>query len=250
MAGGQTAARLSPAEMPLPDAPESAPAPVAYSTSLPGLPGGQTAVTSAAPQADGEGQQTKRILGIIPNFRSVSVDQKLPPMPVKEKFIEASQDSFDYSSIFLPAAIGGYSDARRATPEFGHGAIAYGRYFWHSAADQTIENYMVEFVGPALTHQDPRYYTKGRGGFVKRTEYSLSRVVITRTDDDRETFNSSEVFGALAAAGISNAYYPSPERGFGKTMGTFGTSVAIDAATFMFHEFWPDINQRFFHMKD
>jgi hypothetical protein len=211
--------------------------------------------TSSDPAAQGtsdqnEGVQTKRILGIIPNFRSVSADQRLPPMSVKEKFVEATQDSFDYSSIFIPAVVAGYDDARRSTPEFGHGGVAYGRYFWHAAVDQTVENYTVEFIGPVLTHEDPRYYTKGRGGFLKRTGYSLSRVVITRTDNDHETFNYSEILGAGAAAGISNLYYPSHERTVGQTLGNFGTDVGIDALTFMFHEFWPDINNHLFHMKD
>jgi hypothetical protein len=229
----------------LPDAPGT------FSSSQPS-PAAQDAQQKAAQgtTSDYDGKQTKRILGIIPNFRSVNADQKLPPMTVKEKFTEATQDSFDYSSIVLPAAVAGYDDARRATPEFGHGGIAYGRYLWHSAVDQTVENYAVEFIGPALTHQDPRYYTKGRGGFLKRSGYSLSRVVITRTDDDREVFNSSEVLGALGAAGISNLYYPSPERTIGNTMTTFGTSIGIDALTFMVHEFWPDINGALFHMKD
>jgi hypothetical protein len=229
----------------LPDAPGN------FSSSQPS-PVVQDAQQKAAQgtTSDYDGKQTKRILGIIPNFRSVNADQKLPPMTVKQKFTEATQDSFDYSSIVLPAAVAGYDDARRATPEFGHGGIAYGRYLWHSAVDQTVENYAVEFIGPALTHQDPRYYTKGRGGFLKRTGYSLSRVVITRTDDDREVFNSSEVLGALGAAGISNLYYPSPERTIGNTMTTFGTSIGIDALTFMVHEFWPDINGALFHMKD
>ncbi len=200
--------------------------------------------------SENDGKQTKRILGIIPNFRSVSADTKLAPLTTKEKFSEATQDSFDYSSIFLPAAVAGYDDARRSVPQFGHGGIAYARYLWHSAADQTIENYAVEFIGPALTHEDPRYYTKGRGGFLKRTGYSLSRVVITRSDDDREVFNSSEVFGALGAAGISNLYYPSQQRTIGNTMETYGTSLGIDALTFMVHEFWPDVNNALFHMKD
>jgi len=42
----------------------------------------QTATSQTAPTATGtdlEGRQTKRILGIIPNFRAVSVDEKLPP---------------------------------------------------------------------------------------------------------------------------------------------------------------------------
>jgi hypothetical protein len=198
---------------------------------------------------DGDGQQTKRILWVIPNFRAVSANQKLPPMSVKDKFVTASEDSFDYSAIFVPMAIAGYNLERNSTPEFGQGGAAYGRYLWHSAVDQTSENYFVEFIGPALTHQDPRYYTLGSGGFFKRTGYALSRAVITRNDAGKEVFNSSEVFGAGAAAGLSNLYYPSQERTFGNTADQWGLDVGIDAATFVFKEFWPDINQALFHGK-
>lgn len=211
---------------------------------------GQAAGSPQASSGKGEGVQTKRILGVIPNFRSVSADAKLPPLSVKQKFVEATQDSFDYSSIFLPIVVAAEADANRSTPEFGHGGIAYGRYLWHSVADQTVENYTVEFIGPVIFRQDPRYYTKGRGGFWKRTGYSLSRAVITRTDDDKEAFNYSEILGAGAAAGISDLYYPSGERTAGKTMEKFGTNVGIDAATFVFKEFWPDINKAWFHGKE
>ncbi len=44
-------------------------------------------------------KQSKRILGIIPNFRTVSADTKLPPQNVKEKFFTAAQDTFDYSAL-------------------------------------------------------------------------------------------------------------------------------------------------------
>ena len=59
-------------------------------------------------------------------------------------------------------------------PEFHQGAVGYGRYFWHSAVDQTSENYMVEFIMPVVTREDTRFYTLGRGGFVKRTGYALA----------------------------------------------------------------------------
>ena len=217
---------------------------------LPDAPQDQKQTTeqaaTTAPHQDG---QTKRILGIIPNFRAVSADVKLPPQSVKEKFFTATQDSFDYSTVFLPAVIAGYSQITNATPEFHQGAAGYGRYFWHSYVDQTSENYFVEFIGPVLTKQDSRYYTLGKGGFVKRTVYSLSRSVITRNDAGKEVFNSSEVIGAGAAAGLSNLYYPSRERTFGSTAGKWGQSVGIDAATFMFKEFWPDINHHVFHAK-
>jgi hypothetical protein len=204
---------------------------------------------SQSAQGDSSGQQTKRILGIIPNFRAVSADTKLPPETVKEKFIDATEDSFDYSAIFIPAVIAGYDMAKRETPEFHQGAAGYARYFWHSAVDQTSENYMVEFIFPTLTHEDPRYYTLGHGGFVKRSGYALSRAVITRSDSGAEVFNFSEVLGAGAASGISNLYYPSASRSLGNTGSQWGLDVAIDAASFWFKEFWPDVNRHLFHNK-
>lgn len=194
--------------------------------------------------------QTKRILGLIPNFRSVSTDERLPPMTVKEKFLTATDDSFDYSSIFIPAALAGFSMARKSTPEFGEGAVGYGRYFWHSAVDQTSENYMVEFILPSVTHEDNRYYTLGRGGFFKRTGYALSRAVITRNDAGEDTFNISEVVGAGASSGLSSLYYPTRERTFGNTASEWGLDIGIDGASFVVKEFWPDINRKLFHQRD
>ena len=208
---------------------------------------------ASAPQSSSSAQlseripQTRRILGIIPNFRAISTDEKLPPQSVKEKFITASEDSFDYSSIVIPALLAGYSLGTNATPEFGHGGVGYGRYLWHAAVDQTSENYMVEFFVPVATHEDTRYYTMGRGGFMKRAGYSLSRVIITRSDSGREVFNLSEVVGAGASAGLSSLYYPSQERSLGNTGKEWGLDVGIDAAADVVKEFWPDINHWLFH---
>jgi len=198
---------------------------------------------------DSNGQQTKRILGIVPNFRAVSADQKLPPQSAKEKFIDATEDSFDYSSIFFPAVVAGYNMAEDKTPQFHQGAAGFARYFWHSAVDQTSENYMVEFIYPTVTHEDGRYYTLGHGGFLKRTGYALSRAVVTRTDSGKETFNFSEVLGAGSAAGLSNLYCPSQSRTLGNTGSQWGLDIGIDAGVFVFREFWPDINRHVFRNK-
>jgi hypothetical protein len=194
-------------------------------------------------------EQPKRILGILPNFRAVTAGTKLPPQTVKDKFVTATEDSFDYSALFIPAALAGYGLAINNVPEFHGGAAGYGRYFWHSFTDQTIENYMVEFIIPAIHHEDTRYYTKGEGGFVKRTGYALKHAVITQSDSGKPTFNAGEVIGSGAAAGISNFYYPQSQRTFGQTAQRWGVNFGIDAATFVFKEFWPDINHALFHGK-
>lgn len=201
-------------------------------------------------QASLEGKQTKRILGIIPNFRSVSVNEKLPPESTKEKFKESTQDAFDYSDFIFVGLLAGVSEAQDSYPEFHKGAAGYGRYYWHNLADQVDEDYQVEFIFPAVFHQDSRYYTLGHGGFFRRTGYAFSRTLITRTDAGNNTFNASEVIGAGAAAGIADLYYPSPERSWTKTGQRWELNVGLDGATFIFKEFWPDLNNRFFHQKN
>jgi hypothetical protein len=213
-------------------------------------PQGQTQGQSQGNGQDTRQPQTSRILEIIPNFRAVSTDEKLPPMSVKDKFVSATEDSFDYSAIFIPLMLAAYSDATKATPEFGHGAPAYARYFWHTAVDQTSENYWVEFIVPSITHEDTRYYTLGRGGFIKRFGYALSRAVVTRNDKGNDEFNFSEVVGAGAAAGVSSLYYPTRERSFGNAGTEWGLDVAIDSMSFVVKEFWPDVNHALFHRGD
>jgi hypothetical protein len=223
----------------------------ALSITLPDAPLQQTTTPgSAADASSQQGKQTKRILGIVPNFRSVSANTKLPPQTVKEKFIGATQDSFDYSSFIYAGMLAGVAQAEGSYPEFHQGAAGYARYYWHTFADQANENYMVEFFLPAALHQDPRYYTLGHGGFFKRTGYSFSRVLITRTDSGNNTFNASEIIGAGAASGISGLYYPSRERTWTKTGQRWLLNVSLDGATFIFKEFWPDINGAIFHQKN
>ena len=195
------------------------------------------------------GKQPKRILGIIPNYRAVSANTYLPPMTFKTKFWLATQETFDYSNFLLVGAIAGIALAQNSQPTFGHGAAGYGQYYWHNFVDGAIENYMTEAILPTLTKEDPRYYTIGKGPFLKRTGYAISRLVITRTDSGGRTFNISEVVGAGAAAGIGNAYYPAGHNPWVKTYQRWGTQVGLDGIFNVLKEFWPDIDKAVFHGK-
>ncbi len=198
---------------------------------------------------DDPAQQTKRILWIVPNFRSVSANTYLPPLSFKEKLWLATQDSFDYSTFIYVGLIAGGAMWQKSEPSFGQGASGYANYYSHTLADNTIENYMVEAFVPALTKEDPRYYTLGTGGFFKRTGYAVSRLFITRTDSGNKTVNISEVVGAGAAAGIGNAYYPDDTNPWVKTYQRWISQIIQDGAGNIVKEFWPDINRAIFHNK-
>ncbi len=207
---------------------------------------------SASPSSDPNdqsGKQPKRILGIIPNYRAVSANEHLPPSDFKGDLWLATQDTFDYSDFIFVAGLAGVDMAGRSQPSFGHGAEGYGKYYWHVFVDGAIENYMTEAIVPVATKEDPRYYTMGKGGFVKRTGYAVSRLFITRTNSGGSTFNLSEIVGAGAAAGLGNAYYPAESNPWVKTYQRWGTQVGLDGVFNALKEFWPDIDKAIFHGK-
>src|SRR3974390_2359831 len=59
-------------------------------------------------------KQSKRILGIFPNYRAVSADTQLPPLPLRKKFWLATQDSFDYSSFITAGMLAGTAQAKNS----------------------------------------------------------------------------------------------------------------------------------------
>jgi hypothetical protein len=230
----------------IPDAPLPSPVNEGEQSAAPSTASSSSASTANADEA----QQTKRILWIIPNFRAVSSGVKLPPQSVKEKFKTGALDSFDYSSFIFVGIQAGISQGSNAYPAFRQGAAGYGRYYWHTFADQTDENLWVEGILPVVLHQDSRYYTLGHGGFIKRGFYAVSRTVITRSDSGKETVNASEIVGAGAAAGISSLYYPTQYRTWTKVGQRWLTNALLDFGTFAAKEFWPDVNRAIFHETD
>jgi hypothetical protein len=218
-------------------------------SSLPDAPTPSVPTAQANNPNDQYGKQPKRILWVVPNYRAVSANTHLPPLSLKSKFWLATQDSFDYSAFIFVGGLAGIAMANNSEPSFKQGAAGYGRYYWHLFVDGAIENYMTEAIVPAVTKEDPRYYTMGKGGFIKRTGYAVSRLVITRTDAGKSTFNISEIVGAGAAAGIGNAYYPAQSNPWVKTYQRWGTEVGLDGVFNVLKEFWPDMNQAIFHGK-
>jgi hypothetical protein len=196
-----------------------------------------------------EGQQTKRMFGVVPNFAAVSADTQLPPLTAREKFLLATHDSGDYSSFIWAGILAGQSMALNSDPELYHGLRGYSRYYWRAFADQASGAYFTEAIIPALTHEDPRYYTLGHGGFFTRAGYALAQVVVSKTDSGGRSFNYSEIVGNGMEAGLSNLYYPPEERSLHNTAVNFVAQLEAASLNNLVREFWPDIRQKFLRKK-
>jgi hypothetical protein len=216
-------------------------------TSGPELP---SAPSAADPKTDSfKGTQSKRIFWIVPNYAAVSAHTQLPPLSTRQKFTLAMHDSVDYSSFMWAGVLAGQGMAFKSYPELHQGAAGYSRYYWRAFADQASGAFFTEAIIPAMTHEDPHYYTLGEGGFLCRTAYALSQIVRTKTDSGGTGFNLSEVLGNGMAAGLSNLYYPPQERGLRKTEENWTTGLESAALNNIIKEFWPDIRHNLLRQK-
>lgn len=221
----------------LPDAPSAA---------------GTTAAATAASHCSPTGaqdcpakrtHQQNHIFWIIPNYRSNEDPDHIKPLTSGQKFKLSLEDSFDPMAFVVAGVFAGMSMAQRQY-DFGQGATGFAKYYGGAFADQTIGNIMSEGLFPVALHQDPRYFVRGKGSFWQRTGYAVSREVITRGDDGRNHFNTSELAGNAVAAGISNLYYPAINRSAAGTADKWGQQLALDTAFNVMKEFWPDVRRK------
>jgi hypothetical protein len=207
-------------------------------------PGSKLQQTSPLP-----GQQPKRILGIMPNFRAVSAGATPPPPTLKQNFLVATRNSFDYSAFVFVGVTSLMAEASDAHPQLGKGIDGFAKYYWRGWVDKTDGNYWVIFALPTLLRQDERYYALGQGGAWKRLTYSASRILITPSFHGHASFNASEIFGRGIAQAISITYYPSQTRTAGAIGRKYGYAIGRDALTNIFREFWPDIAIHVLHRR-
>jgi hypothetical protein len=188
--------------------------------------------------------ESKRIFGIIPNNRSSPSLKNYKPLTSKQKFEIARQDSFDRGTVALAALFAGEAQLTNANPSFGQGVKGYARSFGTAYADFVIGNYMSEAIFPTLLHQDPRYFRRSTGSKWSRLGYSMGQIFWTHTDSGGTQFNYSEILGNSTAVAISNAYYPD-NRSAGEAVQKLGVQIAVDMASNVLKEFWPDVSRRF-----
>ncbi len=204
----------------------------------------------AGQQPSGKPGSNDRLFYALPNFSTVESSEHLPPLSVGQKFKLVARGSFDYYQFAFIGVLAGISQAENSEPGYGQGWGAYGIRYASALGDSWTESFMVGAVLPSVLKQDPRYYQLGHGGFLHRTGYALSRLIITRGDSGNAQFNASEVVGSAMAAGIvTYSYHPHEDKTLSNTASVWGTQVAYDALSFELKEFWPDLRRKFSQKK-
>ena len=184
------------------------------------------------------------IFWVIPAFK-VNYAGGFKPLTPKEKFQQWAQDSYDPLGVAVGAVEAGtieYSSTDGFCG-YGHGWTGYGKCFGSQELDSDISSFIGDYALTVAFHQDPRYFRLGKGSFGARLFYTVSRVFVTYNDNGKNVFYSSGLTGTVAAAAISNLYYPPKDVGLSHTMSTIFIDLGNTALYNSAAEFWPDIHR-------
>ena len=187
-----------------------------------------------------------RILGVIPNYQTVS-DSSAPvrPLRAREKWSLFVKETVDPFNIVNAALGSGFSQAGNETPKYGVGGAAFGMRFGAALADFATQNFFSAGVLATVLHQDPRYFRKGpQAGLFRRIAYSASRIVVARQDSGAAAFNASGVLGMMLGIGASNLYYPTASMRSSVMVDRLFTSLTGSLSGNLLAEFWPDVERK------
>ncbi len=167
------------------------------------------------------------------------------PLSARQKFDRFLHYSHSGSMVFDVFSDSIYSQATGAYPRFGGGMEGYGKRLGASLAGAEAGAFFGTFLFPALLHQDPRYFPSHQEAISDRMAYAASRVIIGRSDDGRNVFNTSLILSQFVQAAVSNAYIPYRNETVSGTLENALTNLSGVAEWNILTEFWPDIKQFF-----
>jgi hypothetical protein len=193
-----------------------------------------------------ERQEPKRILGFMPNFRTVSGGAKPHPPGWKYNFTVATEQATDYSSFIFLGLTSLTAEGMNLHTALGKGASGFYAYTWRGFLDKSDNTYLSAWLLASSLHEDTRYYALGTGHNIPvRALYVISRQAVAKTYGGRETPNIAGLGGKVLTQVVSRSYYPPSATTFPALASKFGYSVMRDLVFSSIREFYPDAAAHF-----
>jgi hypothetical protein len=214
---------------PLPEAP----IPVLLSRVVNGAAPITTQAATSGPQYSARTVPTGRLDNLI------DPQEIAPALSASDKAVMGLKASVSPFGVIGWVGSGTYSETFDRSPNYGQSAKNYAQRLGAAAARASSEGIFSTSVMAPMLHEDPRYFVEGPGypGF-HRAWYALSRVLVTKTDDGRNSINYALLSGNAVGAGLTQTYYPAGNRNLHGTATTLGISLAGSGVKFLLEEFF------------
>ena len=187
-------------------------------------------------------RQPKRILGILPNYRTVSAGAAVHPPGWKYNFSVATRQAFDPSSFLFLGLTSISAEGLNSHPALRKGVHGFYSYTWRGLIDKTDGTYLSAFVLASALREDTRYYPLGDGHSIfVRSLYVISRQGVARDYTGHQVFNMAGLGGKVLTQYISRFYYPAGASDLSVLATKFAYSAMRDIGFSSIREFYPDI---------
>jgi hypothetical protein len=149
----------------------------------------------------------QRALGVIPNYY-VTYENHPAPLSPKQKLHLGLRTVLDPTTFAATGITAGIQQKRNSYYQYGQGAEGFSKRFG-SAYATTAGNLLITTVlANSVLHQDPRYFYSGRGTRAQRAWYAIESAFRAKGDNGKWQPPYSGLIGSIAAAEISQVYYP------------------------------------------
>lgn len=169
------------------------------------------------------------------------------PLSSREKFHVFVHHTYAPTTFISAAVSASFGEIRHNNMEYEAGLAGWGQRYGVELGTSETSVFFESFLFPTVLKQDPRYFRAPTLPLMKRTLYSVTRVIITRSDKGNETFNASRVLGSGVSEALSGLYVPGQRQGMRSIAGRAGFDLLSDAGLNLVREFWPDVRRKFLH---
>ena len=177
---------------------------------------------------------------VYPFQRFLSTNVTIP-LTWQQKGYLALHDVTDPGNLATIVGISALTTAIDPHSDYGPGLKGFGKNAGVSLLQDATFEFFGTFAVPSIMHQDPRYFRMPDQPFKKRLIYSISRTVISRSDDGKPMPNYGTLLAYPINAELSNLYVPGIESDSASTTKRILTGYALDPVNNLLAEFLPDV---------
>jgi len=205
-------------------------------------------------ETPGETNQLRPAVPVIsrperkPVLPTVPPPDSFTPMTVVEKYQHNFYRTFDANATIRTLATTSLDLALDNPEGWPGGFEGYGIRYASKTGRRLSKRMIMSTVQATLGH-DPRRLPTTSETIWGRAGQAFLNTYRSRTDSGGVTFNYSRLLGAYGAGFISRSWHPPGARHSSDAWINGTTTMAIDGATAIFWEFWPDIKKKIFRRR-
>jgi len=207
----------------------------------------QTSSTNSPDESSAKAEKQRLKVNPVTGL-AVTPESSYSPLTGNERWkLYFKMNYLSVGSYFAPVFTALLLDqATGSPPQWGGGFPGLGRRVASRVGNAIVLGTFQAPVAFAL-HEDVRYITTRRHGFMRRAAHAALYTFLTYNSQGRPTLNIASLSAYYVSTAASTAWLPGPHNLAGYTFSNGTEQIGLSASLNVVQEFWPEIRRYVFH---